>query len=173
MEDCRSVFGEWPSFQPRVGTWPPPYVARPASRSRAQSVIAVAPTRGVALAAFVMALMRPPAQGRTKAVTAPTHPPTEASAAAGQCKLVARAVNGDKGRRARASTRTATTSAGAIMRDNAEKNASLETEPRNAARASAVAHETLTALGSNTFARDASYHAAPKSAAMMKVCSGG
>ena len=114
-------------------------------------------------------------------MTAPTHSPSEVSAAGRQLwdtyKLAARAVDIDTGGQDRALARIATTN-GAVMLDNVAANPALEAKPRDAARALAAAYGTLTAMGSNAVATDAQYQVTldditAKDAVMKSVCANG
>lgn len=176
-----SGHGEGQPLQPPGGSWPPPYLTSSVSRPRPWLAVAVALTGVVAVAALVVALTRPTASRPAPAVTAPTHSPSEVSAAGRQLcdtyKLAARAVDIDTAGQDRALARIATTN-GAVMLDNAAANPALDAKPRDAARALAAAYGTLTAMGSNVVATDAQYQSAldditAKDAVMKSVCANG
>lgn len=178
--DLPSGTGEGPSFQARAGQWIPPYPTGQASHSRPWLAVAVVVTAAVAIAALIVAVVRPTGAG-TSARTAPTYTAAETAAAQRELcdtyKLAARAVEVDTGGNDRALARIATTN-GAVLLDNAASSLALDAKYRDAARALAAAYGRLTAMGNNVVATDAQYQAGldditAKDAVMKSVCANG
>ncbi len=180
--DLPPNFGEGSPMGPPSGQWTPTYPVQLTRRSRNWPTIALAGLATVvAVAALIVALVRPMASRSSATTAMPTYTAAETAAAQRQLcdtyKLAARAVEVDTGGHDRALARIATTN-GAVMLDNAAANPALDAKHRDTARALAAAYGTLTAMGNNVVATDAQYQAAlddisAKDAEMKSVCANG
>lgn len=173
--------GEGPSGPPPAGGWPPPHFPQPVSRPRPWLAIAVVVTAAVAIAALVVALMRPMAPHTSATTAAPTHTPAETAAAQQRlCEaygLAARAVQVDTNGSDKAFARIALTNSASLL-FNASNDPALDEQHRSAAQALATAYLTDTAKSSEGAATEAEFQEVvadvnAKDAAMKKVCGGG
>ncbi|MGD1283467.1 hypothetical protein ACKUUI_22095 [Mycobacterium seoulense] len=172
--------GERPPVQPSPANLSPNFFRQPVSRPHPWLAIGVVLTAAVAIAALIVAVMRPATKLSTT-TTAPTPTASETAAAERQLcdtyKLAARAVEVDTGGNDRALARIATTN-GAVMLDNSVASPALDAKHRDAARALAGAYSVLTAMSNKAVATDAQYQAAldditAKDAVMKSVCANG
>jgi hypothetical protein len=138
-------------------------------------------TAAVAVAALILALVRPMESRSSVTTSKPAYTATEIAAAQQQLcdtyKLAARAVQVDTNGSDKAFARIALTNS-AVMLSNAATDPALDAEHRNAARALATAYLTDTAKSSEGAATEAEFRAAvddvnAKDAVMKKVCGGG
>ncbi|OBB93334.1 hypothetical protein [Mycobacterium sp. 852002-40037_SCH5390672] len=179
--DLPSGHGEGLSAQPAAGSWPPPHFPQLVSRPRPWLAIAVVVTAAVAVAALVVALMRPTSPHTSVHSAAPTHTTSElATAQQRLCetyKLAARAVQVDTNGSDKAFARIALTNS-AILLFSVSNDPALDEQHRSAAQALATAYLTDTAKSSEGAATEAEFQEAvadvnAKDAAMKKVCGGG
>lgn len=182
MGDLPSGHGEGPSAPPPAGSWPPPHFPQPASHARPWLPIAVVGTAAIAVAALVVALIRP-TTSQPSVTTTTTRTPTPAETAAAQQRLcetyrvAARAVQVDTNGSDKAFARIALTNS-AVLLYNVSNDPALDEQHRSAAQALATAYLTDTAKSSDGAATEAEFQEAvaevnAKDAAMKKVCGGG
>lgn len=173
--------GVGPAAQPPVGNWSSNYAGQTAPRPGPWQAIALAVTAAVAVAALILALVRPMESRSSVTTSKPAYTATEIAAAQQQLcdtyKLAARAVQVDTNGSDKAFARIALTNS-AVMLSNAATDPALDAEHRNAARALATAYLTDTAKSSEGAATEAEFRAAvddvnAKDAVMKKVCGGG
>lgn len=173
-------FDERAVAQPPAGPLPSNYVGQRPPRSRPWSAISLVLTAVVAVAALLIALMRPASDKPIASSLAPTYSAADVAAAQKQLcdtyQLLARAVEVDSNGTGKALARIADTNGAAML--NIASAAALNANHRDAARALAMAYGTVTAMGNNIVASDADYRTAvgdvvAKDAAMKKVCGGG
>ncbi|WP_347503038.1 hypothetical protein [Mycobacterium mantenii] len=139
-------------------------------------------TAAVAVAALVVALMRPTASHSSATTTAMLTPTSTETATAQQrlCetyKVAARAKQVDTNGSDKAFARIALTNSAGLLY-NASNDPALDEQHRNAAQALATAYLTDTAKSSEGAATEAEFQEAvndvnAKDAAMKKVCGGG
>lgn len=167
--------------QPPAGNWSPDYSGPPAPRSLPWQAIALAATAAIAIAALIVALVRPTDSHPSVNTSTPTYTAAEIAAAQQQLcdtyKLAARAVQVDTNGNDKAFARIALTNS-AVMLSNAAADPALDAEHRNAARALATAYLADTAKSSEGAATEAEFRAAvddvnAKDAVMKRVCGGG
>jgi hypothetical protein len=173
-------FGGQPPVGSPYGQWTP---TEPKKRSGSWLAIALAAiATAVAVAALIVALMRPSAPiALPTEKTQATYTSAETAAAqqqlCDQYKMAARAVQVDTNGDDKALGRIALTNAAVIL-DRAAADPALDAQHRDAARALAMAYLTDTAKSSNGAATESEFRAAlddvnAKDAAMKKVCGGG
>ena len=180
--DLPSDFGESSTNRPSAEQWAPTHASHTPPRSRTWPAVALAAIAFVvAVAALIVALTNSTRTAAPPQTTVPTYTAAETAAAQRQLcdtyKLVAQAAQIDTAGTDKALARIALTN-GALMLDDAATNPALDANHRDAARALAMAYETLTAKGTQGVVNDALYQAAlddatPRTPRLKKVCGGG
>ena len=180
--DLPSDFGEASTNRPSAEQRTPTHATHTPPRSRSWPTVALAAIAFVvAVAALIVALTNSTRPVPPPQTTVPTYTAAQTAAAQRQLcdtyKLVAQAAQIDTAGTDKALARIALTN-GALMLDDGAANPALDASHRDAARALAMAYETLTAKGTYGVVNDALYQAAlddatTKDAAMKKVCGGG
>ncbi|XBL46502.1 hypothetical protein U8D42_21625 [Mycobacterium europaeum] len=166
--------------QPPRGQWAPTGYSNQGRNSRPWLAIALAITAIVAVAALILALIRPATSGPSSITKTPTYTAAEVAAAQQRLcqtyQLAAKAVQVDTNASDPALGRVALTNS-AVMLNDAATDPALDDEYRSAAKGLARAYLVDTAKSSSGAASDADFRAAvddvnAKDAIMKKVCGG-
>nr|WP_083185288.1 hypothetical protein [Mycobacterium malmoense] len=180
VENQMSGHGQGSAGQPPRGQWVPTGYSQQGGAFRPWLAIALALTAIVAVAALVLALIRPAASGPSTITKTPTYSAAEVAAAQQRLcqiyKLAAKAVQVDTNASDPALGRVALTNS-AVMLNDAATDPALDDGYRSAARDLASAYLVDTAKSSSGAASDADFRAAvdnvnAKDAIMKKVCGG-